>query len=887
MMKSMILVVALSCFVAAVAASDCKHAQNCSSCIQTPNCIWCGKSGEFSNGEQSYVRCIDRADNVLDEWTESCGSVDIYQPENFYKLVRNDDLAQAGVLAGSAGGASGAAAAAAAGSAAAASSQESLIQMRPQRVQLNLRVRESQSLQVTFRQAEDYPVDLYYLMDLSKSMEDDKDSLSALGATLADEMQKITRNFRLGFGSFVDKIVMPYVSTVPEKLVAPCRDCARPYGFRNALHLNDNASLFVINQVAKEDNINIIFAVTAEQTSVYTRLAEIIEGSSTGQLTANSSNIVDLVKTEYSKITSKVELKDNAAAPVHIRYFSRCKGGPEVETSVCDNLHVGDQVEFRAEVTLDSCPTDPTLWRQLIEISPVALSDKLIIELQMLCDCACERPGHRGNQPASDLCDGHGTYQCGVCSCDSGYLGRHCECGSDTPLGSGEVDDSSCKATNTSKICSGQGSCNCGECVCNDRDNPDEIISGKYCDCTNFLCDRHDGELCSGPSHGVCECDRCVCRPGWTGDACQCMNSTHNCVNPDTGIECSGNGKCECNQCKCFETDGGRYSGKWCEDCPTCTGKCLLYKACVQCQVFGTGELDEDECAENCTLFNSTKVDVATGQCGGCGHRSVWWMWPQVSVVDVATGQWGGCGHRSVWWVWPQVSVVGVATGQCGGCDHRSVWWMWQHEVSTLCHSPLTLHDAHVSLNLLSTQHTRCLDAHQLCGLEFQCSHFKECVECRVFEAGPLMEEPGACERCSLLYSDYTSRLVANYSINVTDWVEAEEGERSCSFFDENDCRFTFVYGYGENKEPLVRVQQTLECPPKVDILAIVLGVIGAIVAVGVALLLMWKVLTTIHDRREYAQFEKERMMAKWDTGENPIYKQATSTFKNPMYGGK
>lgn len=46
----------------------------------------------------------------------------------------------------------------------------------------------------------------------------------------------------------------------------------------------------------------------------------------------------------------------------------------------------------------------------------------------------------------------------------------------------------------------------------------------------------------------------------------------------------------------------------------------------------------------------------------------------------------------------------------------------------------------------------------------------------------------------------------------------------------------------------------------------IILGVIGAIVAVGLALLFMWKVLTTIHDRREYARFEKERMMAKWDT---------------------
>lgn len=72
-------------------------------------------------------------------------------------------------------------------------------------------------LGVKYSQAEDYPVDLYYLMDLSKSMEDDKEKLSSLGAQLAEEMQKITSNFRLGFGSFVDKVLMPYVSTVPKK----------------------------------------------------------------------------------------------------------------------------------------------------------------------------------------------------------------------------------------------------------------------------------------------------------------------------------------------------------------------------------------------------------------------------------------------------------------------------------------------------------------------------------------------------------------------------------------------------------------------------------------------------------------------------------------------
>ena len=76
---------------------------------------------------------------------------------------------------------------------------------------------EAHNLDFFYEQAQDYPVDLYYLMDLSKSMEDDKEKLSALGDLLAATMQNITSNFRLGFGSFVDKVVMPYVSTVPRK----------------------------------------------------------------------------------------------------------------------------------------------------------------------------------------------------------------------------------------------------------------------------------------------------------------------------------------------------------------------------------------------------------------------------------------------------------------------------------------------------------------------------------------------------------------------------------------------------------------------------------------------------------------------------------------------
>lgn len=103
---------------------------------------------------------------------------------------------------------------------------------------------------------------------------------------------------------------------------------------------------------------------------------------------------------------------------------------------------------------------------------------------------------------------------------------------------------------------------------------------------------------------------------------------------------------------------------------------------------------------------------------------------------------------------------------------------------------------------------------------------------------------------------------------------------------DENNCRFEFIYN-DSGEKVIVKAQEKPDCPAKVFMLGIVLAVIAAVVLIGLAVLLLWKLLTTIHDRREFARFEKERMMAKWDTGENPIYKQATTTFKNPTYAGK
>lgn len=52
----------------------------------------------------------------------------------------------------------------------------------------------------------------------------------------------------------------------------------------------------------KENSINVIFAVTADQFGVYEQLGENIEGASSGTLSSDSSNVVDLVKEQYDVI---------------------------------------------------------------------------------------------------------------------------------------------------------------------------------------------------------------------------------------------------------------------------------------------------------------------------------------------------------------------------------------------------------------------------------------------------------------------------------------------------------------------------------------------------------------------------------------------------------
>lgn len=135
-----------------------------------------------------------------------------------------------------------------------------------------------------------------------------------------------------------------------------------------------------------------------------------------------------------------------------------------------------------------------------------------------------------------------------------------------------------------------------------------------------------------------------------------------------------------------------------------------------------------------------------------------------------------------------------------------------------------------------------------------KCEDLKPCVLCKVFKAGNL-----TAEECEQSCGDFNPEKVSTLEVDV------DKDEIGCPVYDDQDCKYYFAYHDDENNRLHVRVQEQRECPPQVFVLGIVLFVIAAVVLIGLAFLLVWKLATTIHDRREFAKFEKERQMAKWD----------------------
>jgi len=143
---------------------------------------------------------------------------------------------------------------------------------------------------------------------------------------------------------------------------------------------------------------------------------------------------------------------------------------------------------------------------------------------------------------------------------------------------------------------------------------------------------------------------------------------------------------------------------------------------------------------------------------------------------------------------------------------------------------------------------------------------------CKAFELGELSKNGLCAANCS------------NYVLKELKKDEAESYAIDCVFADYDDnCVYETWFKYVGSE---IRVEYRPEkvCNEFIDPTWLIIGVILAVVGIGIAALLVWKVYTSMKDAREYKNFIRESQNVKFEGGLNPIYKQATSTFQNPTF---
>ena len=140
-------------------------------------------------------------------------------------------------------------------------------------------------------------------------------------------------------------------------------------GYYTYSTVQDYPSIGHINHLAKQKSFSIIWAVTEKQINLYSTLTKLVQGSSAGKISYDSSNIVDLIRRQYQAITTSIEIQttyNGSACETKITPVN-CGDGA-IENNQCKDVTLGTAVQFEIEVKLKEC------LFETIYVSPVGLS---------------------------------------------------------------------------------------------------------------------------------------------------------------------------------------------------------------------------------------------------------------------------------------------------------------------------------------------------------------------------------------------------------------------------------------------------------------------------------------------------------------------------------
>ncbi|XP_028931575.1 integrin beta-3 isoform X1 [Ornithorhynchus anatinus] len=748
---------------------------SCKQCLAVgPACAWCAKEDLTPD----FLRC-DMRENLQ---KNGCPLESIEDPVSGFRLLEDKPLSNNG-----------------------AGDASTITQVRPQKIQLQLRPDASQIFSVQVRQVEDYPVDIYYLMDLSNSMRDDLHNIQSLGTTLASKMRNLTSNLRIGFGAFVDKPMSPYMYiSPPEALKNPCFDlnsrCLPMFGYKHVLKLTDQVTRF--NEEVRKQRVS--------------RNRDAPEGGFDAIIQATVCDEKIGWRNDASHL-----LVFTTDATTHIALDGRLAGIVQPNDGEC---HIGSDSHYSASTTMDypslGLMTEKlsqkninlifavtrnviNLYKNYSELIPGTTVGTLSADSSNVIQLIVDSYGKIRSKvelEVRDLPEELSLSFNATCLNDEVIPGLKSCVGlkiGDTVSFSIEAKVHGCpkekEGTFTIKPVGFKDSLT--------------VQVTFDCDCRCQKTAEPASARCN-QGNGTFECGVCRCGPGWLGPQCECSEEDYRpeqqdqCSAHKGQPPCSQRGECLCGQCICHSSEFGKITGRYCE-CDDFS--CVRYKG-KMCSGHG-------QCS-----------------CGDCHCDSDW------------TGDYCNCTTRKD----TCMSNNGLLCSGRGQCICGQCHCIQPGSYGDTCEKCPTCPDA--------------------------CTFKKDCVECKKFERGILLED----NNCSRYCKDEIK--------SVTELTDTGKDAVNCTYKDENDCVVRFQYSEDSSGKSVLYVENEPDCPKGPDMLVVLSSVMAAILFIGLATLLIWKLFITIHDRREFAKFEEERARAKWDTGNNPLYKEATSTFTNITY---
>ncbi|XP_065835131.1 integrin beta-2-like [Oscarella lobularis] len=791
-------------YFAYVNSQTCTLYDTCTDCIRaTQRCVWCSKR-DFSSNQK---RCQPESVANDGDWCDpDPNSPFIENPMSNLDIQKNESFS-------------------------------SSVQIRPQTVAIDMHSGESYKLRVTAQRAPNAPLDLYYLMDVSNTMADDLERLKKLAEQLNETVSKLTKNYRLGFGTFVDKPILPFTDTSAEKIGNPCfgrggsGSCPPAYSFRNTLPLSANPDDFVndIQNETTSGNLDI-------PEGMLDALMQVVVCDEVIKWRKDALHMVVIATDEQFHIAG-----DGKFAGIYDPNDGKCHttpgpGGMYTKATELDYPSVSQikQALFDQKVNPIFLVTDTftNLYNSLVsELAPEVVasreslsndSSNILSLIPISYEQIASRVGLTVSVSGAQNVDGRVT----VVSCADA---------------ANKIEKDGCKDIKIGERATFDVTLTLKECI--DNQGPilvtidaaafgrTEVTINPLCTCGCSASKSTNDPYCN--SAGTLECGRCTCNTSWAGLTCnrKCDptqgEDVQECRGNGTEI-CSGNGDCICGQCECFrdaQTGNPSFVGDLCQ-CPR--SRCRNAQNGQECggPNQGTcvcGPLPNGECSCDCQCVTGFRSQGNFGACD-CNDNNA------------------NC-----------LTATGLECANHGTCECNRCVCEAEYDDGGKCEQ---------------CQAESCTD---LCNLP----ELKACVVSCLGSSKKACLPTTGCQ----------------YDITVLANATEPAGTRICAGTDDLNCDYRYAVGNrgGSNNTRRIYILDdgATQCPASVNIVPIVIGIVFGILLIGIALLLLWWLLARLAAYREYKAFEKDRANASWTQTTSPLYQPPLKNYQNPTYKKK